>query len=400
MLVHVSRRWRAALPLVTSGVLLCVAFSASAQEPPPPKPCPCPEDKPFSFIKKAFIHKLLKKPYCEAPPDTPKGLAHKIKCEELDAPNRIAAVQYLGTVDCVAYPEARDMLIQTLQEDPLESVRLAAARALKVMLSRGAPPEEGKKKLFKIKFRMPQFSKTKTREDRRYDYCPGCCNADVQNALSAIINDTDDTGCLVEPSPRVRKAAQAALDACQVCCQCGLPAMEPSVEPPPEPMEKPMEKSQEKPDTEEGDKSASIESDELPTLQVSLTESDNERPQRLLLERPAPQPEYPVIGSLKGYCVVQLKQQKFVKGDQEFASVYRGRTYHLSTAAAKAEFDRYPETYAPAYSAVDPVHFATTQSAREGVFLREYKGRFYMFLTKENWEYFKAHAGSLAVAQK
>ena len=81
---------------------------------------------------------LLRPPFAGAPVDTPKGLAAKIKAIELDAANRIEAVQYLGTVDCVAFPEAQAMLIQVIQEDPFEPVRYEAVMALQLMLTRGA----------------------------------------------------------------------------------------------------------------------------------------------------------------------------------------------------------------------------------------------------------------------
>ena len=64
-------------------------------------------------------------------------MAAGIRAVQLDVPNRIKAAAYLGTVDCVTYPQAQTMLIATMQEDPSEEVRYEAVMALRMMLSRG-----------------------------------------------------------------------------------------------------------------------------------------------------------------------------------------------------------------------------------------------------------------------
>ena len=59
-----------------------------------------------------------------------EAAAAKIKASEADAKARVAAVEYLGTVDCNRFPEAKKGLISALRDDPNECVRFAAAKAL------------------------------------------------------------------------------------------------------------------------------------------------------------------------------------------------------------------------------------------------------------------------------
>ena len=73
----------------------------------------------------AQIAALEKKPNGGA-----EAAAAKIKASEADAKARVAAVEYLGTVDCNRFPEAKKGLLAALSEDPNECVRFAAARAL------------------------------------------------------------------------------------------------------------------------------------------------------------------------------------------------------------------------------------------------------------------------------
>ena len=56
--------------------------------------------------------------------------AAKIKASEADAKARVAAVEYLGTVDCTRWKEATTALVNALRADPNECVRYAAAQAL------------------------------------------------------------------------------------------------------------------------------------------------------------------------------------------------------------------------------------------------------------------------------
>ena len=81
-----------------------------------------------------FTDPLQKPPFVAAPPDSLKGMAAGIRAVQLDIPNRVKACKYLGTLDCVTYPQAQDMLIATMLEDPAEVVRFEAVMALRNML--------------------------------------------------------------------------------------------------------------------------------------------------------------------------------------------------------------------------------------------------------------------------
>jgi hypothetical protein len=59
-----------------------------------------------------------------------EAAAAKIQASEAGAKARVAAVEYLGTVDCNRFPEAKKGLLAALREDPNECVRFAAARSL------------------------------------------------------------------------------------------------------------------------------------------------------------------------------------------------------------------------------------------------------------------------------
>lgn len=56
--------------------------------------------------------------------------AAKVKADEADAKARVAAVEYLGTVDCNYWPEVTEALTTALRADKNECVRYAAARVL------------------------------------------------------------------------------------------------------------------------------------------------------------------------------------------------------------------------------------------------------------------------------
>ena len=56
--------------------------------------------------------------------------AAKIQASEADAKARVAAVEYLGTVDCTRWKEATTAFNNALRADPNECVRYAAARVL------------------------------------------------------------------------------------------------------------------------------------------------------------------------------------------------------------------------------------------------------------------------------
>ncbi|QDT14249.1 hypothetical protein [Alienimonas californiensis] len=146
---------RSAVRLLASGLLAGGLLAsgplptASAQVPIPPPPAYEPPQLTPSLLdfltgrpianqmKLATTPELLKPEFVFAPPDSPKALAAKVKALELDVPNRIAAANYLGTLDCVQFPEAKQQLLQMALEDPFEEVRYAAVMNLQAMLARG-----------------------------------------------------------------------------------------------------------------------------------------------------------------------------------------------------------------------------------------------------------------------
>ena len=83
------------------------------------------------------IDPLLKKPFAADAPGGVKGIAAKIRADELDAKNRVLAAQYLGTLDCQEFTEAQPALIALMQEDRFEEVRYQAVMSLRMMLMKG-----------------------------------------------------------------------------------------------------------------------------------------------------------------------------------------------------------------------------------------------------------------------
>jgi hypothetical protein len=116
--------------------------------------------------------------------------AGQIQASEAGAKARVAAVEYLGTVDCSRWPEARKALIYSLREDPNECVRFAAARALN-------------------------------------SGC--CCNKEVIEALRICVAGEDKDHAPPESSSRVKASAFCALQNCLLRVPEDLP-----VEVPPE----------------------------------------------------------------------------------------------------------------------------------------------------------------------
>jgi YHS domain-containing protein len=396
---------------------------------------------------------LLQPPFAGAPIDTPKGLAADIKAKEVDVPNRIAAAQYLGTLDCVAFPEARKMLLAMALEDPFEPVRYEAVMALRIMLARGMDNprrsahaagcgcekckerEKNIKKSVKetekhahhakvmalcpknpcelVHKTLPAIihapcvlaAKMKLRcqthvkaEELRYDFCKGCCDAETLNALSKIANELDEQGCPIEPSPRVRQAAADAL----LLCDC-TPVATPVVPVPAPPI----------PEKEEGEGSPLIDGEGVPVVPVEPvpdvptvpevpavpeTESlDNLDPnafaQPRLLKTGATaglnRAEAPPIAALRDYCVVALHDHRFAKANSEIFSIYKSRTFFFESEESKMRFDENPEAFAPVFCGMDPVCYVESQELREGRVLREHGGRFYLFVSEANWEAFQ-----------
>lgn len=372
---------------------------------------------PKAFRKKLLAtNPLMRPPFAAADPDTLKGMASGIKAVELDAPNRILAVQYLGTVDCATYPQAQDMLIQTMQEDPIEEVRYEAVLALRAMLTHGCCnldtdcecesclakkkiAEETKQHSAKAQknhekprvlnpdlLDRKRFKPVKSApQERRYDCCRGCCNDKVMNALAKVAYEADEFGCCLEPSERVRNAAAMGLSLCR-CSPAPMNYGVPSIPPVPANKEEVDQPTKEEVAPPASDSSAKTV---RPIRQVSSTSN---------ITPANGQPK--AIEALGGNCIVGLKARQFEPAKPEFWSVFEERTYFFASAAAKAEFDRNPTAYAPAYGGFDAVEFMESRSKIEGQFLREFDGRFYLFATKENWESFKAKPARFQVAPR
>ena len=113
------------------------------------------------------------------PASSPEGAAAKIRAEEAGAPAKVAALEYLGTVDCRYYPEAEAGLISGLRAEKNECVRIAAARAL----ASGC-----------------------------------CCSPKVVKALLTSVNCSNKDGFPAETSEVVRTLAYVALERCLRKC--------------------------------------------------------------------------------------------------------------------------------------------------------------------------------------
>lgn len=118
-------------------------------------------------------------------PQGAAAVAAKIQADEADAKARVAAVEYLGTVDCRYWKEAQVALLNALRADRNECVRYAAARAFN-------------------------------------NGC--CCSKEVIETLRIVVAGEDSDGFPAESSTRIRGTAFAALQNCLMKVQPELPA--------------------------------------------------------------------------------------------------------------------------------------------------------------------------------
>jgi hypothetical protein len=122
--------------------------------------------------------------------------AAEIKAQEDQAAQKIAALRYLATIGCRGcYESVEDAFISGL-EDCTEEVRYEAVKALR---------------------------------DTSTNACAlcnseACCSEKIQKKLREMAMETDDSGCPIEPSDRVRRQARLAL------AECGPPPPEPAAE--------------------------------------------------------------------------------------------------------------------------------------------------------------------------
>jgi hypothetical protein len=111
--------------------------------------------------------------------------AAKIKADQDLAPQKVKAIRFLATVGCDCYEEVGGALAAAL-EDCTEEVRYEAAVAL-----------------------------CKTAGNACCHCEKGCCNAKIMTKLNDMASGQDEKGCYKESSPRVRAAAELALNACR-----------------------------------------------------------------------------------------------------------------------------------------------------------------------------------------
>lgn len=109
----------------------------------------------------------------------------------------------------------------------------------------------------------------------------------------------------------------------------------------------------------------------------------------------------PEIKHLLGYCPVNLKQGKFLRGKQRYRHVHEGRTYLLDSLSALKEFQSNPAPYAPVLQGMDVVDLTHTGRHVEGYlsYSCDFEGRFYLFRTIENQEAFLANPSAYSVPE-
>lgn len=122
-----------------------------------------------------------------------EAVAAKVKQDEAAAKGRVAAVEYLGTVDCRYWSEAKVALLNSLRADRSECVRYAAACAL----ANGC-----------------------------------CCSKETIEALRIVVAGEDSDGFPAEFSPRVKATSFVALQNCLLKNPDALPAVVPEPAPP------------------------------------------------------------------------------------------------------------------------------------------------------------------------
>lgn len=132
-------------------------------------------------------------------PNGAEAVAAKIKADEADAKARVAAIEYLGTVDCRHWKEAEIAIMNALRADRNECVRFAAAR----VLNSGC-----------------------------------CCSKEIVKVLKITVAGETSDGFPAELSPRVKGAAFSALQNCLMNFPDVIPPEPPKVDPPPPPLER------------------------------------------------------------------------------------------------------------------------------------------------------------------
>lgn len=121
-----------------------------------------------------------------ASPNPAVAAAADAKAEEDQAAQKVKAIRYLAKLGCRdCYPDVQDALIKAL-DDCTEEVRYEAAKGLREAAGGACST------------------------------CAAgsCCAPEALDKLRSLAYDTDDAGCFVEPSARVRRVARLAIAAC------------------------------------------------------------------------------------------------------------------------------------------------------------------------------------------
>jgi YHS domain-containing protein len=391
------------------------------------------------YLKKFNKDKLLKKPFHMEGDDKLKGLASRIRARELDIPNRKKAIRYLRELDCVMFPEAKQMLLDQLKVDPSnpdtekwEEIRYEAALGLEYMLARhsccgpqnlkgkdrGAPPKYKGEKGKKNETAWQQCCNTAQSVSNRARgvqpqepcHCRSCCDAKTLNTLAKTAYEIKDDGCWYEPSARVRAAAAAAIKGCGIPCHYGPYRANGNEEIAPTP----ADDSTSAPapgDTNTGSGDKVKEPQQAPQVESLAPEPSASTapagiPAPMLI--PTPVADATPISRLQNLCVVSLKAGVQAQTNPEFSATHKGRVYYFASREAEQQFRANPDTFAVAFGGCDPVDFVESRQIVEGRFLVRHGDRFFMFSTRENHNRFKtnpsrysgeAASGSLALAK-
>jgi len=126
--------------------------------------------------------------------------AAEIKQAEDLKDQKIKAIKYLADIGCGCYDKDEKITkaLVAAMEDCTEKVRLEAVKAV---------------------------AEAASGECCQYCSQKSCCNEKVVTQLSQVAYETDEDGCYIEPSERVRAAAAEALQTC--CWGTGAPVVEP-----------------------------------------------------------------------------------------------------------------------------------------------------------------------------
>jgi YHS domain-containing protein len=397
------------------------------------------------FLKQFEKDKLLKKPYHMDPEEGVKGLASKIRARELDVPNRKKAIRYLKDLDCVQFPEAKEMLLGLLnpEKEKFEEVRFEAAKGLRDMLERHSCNPDAAKNgkdgkdekhasrgsqggkpvncqptsctncnndsfmqqcMDSVSVARKKLRGERTKPMEPLCHCKSCCDADTLNILAKTAYEMKPDGCCYEPSQRVREMAVEAIKACGIPCQYkpyygefeepGPPAWD-------EASGKMINSGEDVPPvTEEGSAPPATEDGSVPPADSSTNAAPLSLPPITRLPKTAvpavPAAATPIV-RLNNLCLVSLTHGEQRQPDPSITAEHRGRVYSFASVEAREEFLAAPEQYAVAFGGCDPVHYVETQQAVEGRYLTQYDGRFYMFTTQENHQRFKADPSRYAL---